>query len=93
MLNTIKLKLVEVVNYITSLFHKVAPDPVKVIDDIVGDIESKVKALSDAQDSLVCSRAQKHDLMARIAEEINDLEVQSKRAENVKNSMTRILEG
>ena len=93
MLNTIKLKLIAAVNVLTRLLHKVDPDPVKIIDDIVGDIEAKVEALSRAQDALVTDRAAKHDLMAIIVEEITDLETQSVRTEKVKNSMNRILEG
>lgn len=93
MLNTIKLKLIATVNYVTRLLHKVDPDPVKIIDDIVGDIENKVEALSKAQDALAQDRAAKHNLIAALSAEIDDLSKQSERADKVKKSMTRILEG
>lgn len=93
MLNTLKLKLIAAVNYITRLLHKVDPNPAKIIDDIVGDIENKVEALSNAMDMLAKDRAAKHNLIALVSKEIDELSAQSQRAEKVKNSMNRILEG
>ena len=92
-MNTIKLKIVALVNLITRLLHKVDPNPIKIIDDIVGDIERKVDALGKAQYALAVDRVNKLDLISILESEAYDLEVQAQRAERVKNSMNRILEG
>jgi len=93
MLNAIKLRIIAAPNYLSRLLQKSDPNPTKVIDDIVGDIERKVHALGKAQDALAVDRANKLDLISIIQTEADDLAVQTQRAERVKNSMNRILEG